>query len=94
MIVLIIVWGGANKALPIPELAQHMDDDIGPVTDKQRRTCVVTGASGFLARHLIDYLVETNAYDEIRAVDIIEPQYKYSQVVSVVADISGKIIRK
>ena len=56
---------------------------------RNRRICVVTGASGFLARHLVNRLVASGDYDEIRAVDIIAPVYDSPKVVSLPANICG-----
>ena len=51
------------------------------------RVCVVTGASGFLARHLINHLAASGDYDEIRAIDIVEPVYADAKVRPIVANI-------
>lgn len=40
--------------------------------------CIITGGSGYLGSHLIDYLIEEKAYEQIIILDIIAPEKVYS----------------
>jgi len=75
-------------AKPVPALATAMETPEEALSETAKRTCVVTGASGFLAQHLVNYLVQTKSYDVVRAVDIVTPKFALPQVENIQCNIT------
>lgn len=43
--------------------------------------CIITGGSGYVGSHLINHLIEEQAYDQIIILDIEEPKQEYSNAL-------------
>jgi len=55
------------------------------------RNCVITGGSGFVGTHLIDYILTHNVHDKIYVLDLVAPWVKHERVLYQFCDVRQPI---
>jgi 2,4-dienoyl-CoA reductase-like NADH-dependent reductase (Old Yellow Enzyme family)/nucleoside-diphosphate-sugar epimerase len=60
------------------------------VGQPQRHTkkCLVTGASGFIGRYLVERLLEAKEYDLVVATDLEKPRYTHPKILNLALDVT------
>ncbi|MGE5400342.1 MAG: NAD-dependent epimerase/dehydratase family protein [Ignavibacteriales bacterium] len=53
--------------------------------------CLITGGSGFIGKHLVDYIRTNKSYDKIIIIDTVEPHYQVTDVEFIKCDIRQQI---
>lgn len=64
---------------------------ITHTSDGAKLNIIITGGSGFIGEHYVNYLIGNNLAEKILILDIIPPQYSYEKVQFILGDIRSKI---